>query len=80
MRLFQNIGAKLNQLVGDDGIKSDVKVEITDESIKKLVLGLLAAGFGIVVIAHTVKLVFRNRDLQSINTNVIELKKLLAHQ
>jgi hypothetical protein len=73
----KTVGDFLGSIVGDDGIKSDVNVEITTATVKKVVAALIIAGASIAVIAHGLKYVFRNKELKSIQREVTAIGSLL---
>ena len=66
----KNFIKSLNKLVDDDGLKTDVKITMTDETLWKIVGGLVLAGGGIAIIAHVAKNIFPNKHLEA-NTKVL---------
>ena len=74
----RNIFHSIDSLVDKDGLKTDVKITMTDETLLKIVAGLLVAGGGIVLIAHVLKNIIANKHLEK-NTRILEqIKQLLT--
>ena len=50
----------LNNLLGDDGIKTDITVNISDESLLKASTALIGSGFVITVMVFGIKALVNN--------------------
>lgn len=59
----RNIQQYLDSLVDDEGLKTDVKITMTDETLWKMIGGLILAGAGIALVAHIIKNVVPNKHL-----------------
>lgn len=74
----KNIFGKLNDLVDKDGLKSDVKITMTDQTLSKLVKGLILAGGSIALIAVVAKNLLPNKHLARNTKVLLEIKAQLA--
>ena len=63
----KNIKDYLDAIVDKEGLRTEVTITLTDDTLWKVVGGLLAAGVGIVVAAHLVKNMFPNKQLAENN-------------
>ena len=71
--MARNVKDYLDALVDKEGLRTEVKVTITDDTLWKVVGGLLAAGVGIVVAAHLLKNMFPNKQLAENNELLQEI-------
>lgn len=67
----------LDALVDKEGLRTEVKITLTDETLWKIVAALLGVGVGIVFIAHLVKNTFPNRQMTLNNQLLEDIKKAL---
>ncbi len=70
-----NIGHWLNNLVDENGVKTEVTLTMTDETLKQLIIALLGSGIAIVVLHHLLKNTFPNAQLRAIYNQINQLKK-----
>lgn len=71
----RNVKDYLDALVDKEGLRTDVTVTLTNETLWKIVGGLIAAGAGIALIAHLLKNAFPNTQLAENNRLLLEIKK-----
>jgi len=68
----------LDSLVDKEGIKTDLKITLTNQSLWKAVAGLIFAGVCITVVAHLIKNAFPNKQLTTNNQHLVDLKNTLS--
>lgn len=73
----RNIKEYIDALVDDEGLKTDVKFTMTDETLWKMIGGLILAGAGIALIAHILKNVVPNKHLAENRAVLLEIKNKL---
>ncbi len=71
----KNIKDYLDALVDKEGLRTEVTLTLTDDTLYKIIAALLAAGVGIVVIAHLLKNMFPNKQLAENNELLREIKE-----
>lgn len=64
----------INSLVDDDGLKTEVTITMTDETLLKLILALLASGASVMLIYLVLKNQFPNKQLQIISNQINQMK------
>ncbi|WP_346881310.1 hypothetical protein [uncultured Algibacter sp.] len=74
-RSFNNI---IDSLIDDEGLKTEVTVTLTDETLIKVIVALLASGIGVMLVNHLLKNQFPNRQLSTISKEVTSIKKQLS--
>ena len=74
----RNVRDYLDAMVDKEGLRTDVTVTLTNETLWKAVAGLMVAGVGIALIAHLIKNAFPNRQLAENNRLLLEIKKGLG--
>lgn len=65
----------LDALVDKEGLRTDLTITLTDETLWKIVGGLIVAGVGIALVAHLLKNAFPNKQLADNNRLLLEIKK-----
>lgn len=73
----RNISDYLDALVDKDGLKTEVTITLTNETMGKIVLSLLASGIIVVTVSHLMKNYFPNRQLGSLQKQVSQIQKNL---
>lgn len=73
----RNISDYLDALVDKDGLKTEVTITLTNETMGKIVLSLLASGIIVVTVSHLMKNYFPNRQLGSLQKQVYQIQKNL---
>lgn len=68
----------IDSLVDKDGIKTEVTVTITDETVKKVIIAFLASGISVVLLHHLLKNKFPNKQLSQMSETVLSIKKQLS--
>lgn len=76
-RKKRNLNNLLDALVDKDGLKTEVTITLTNQTLLKIILGMLLAGVAIVVVANTIKNLFPNTQLAAIEQEVIKIKQTL---
>ncbi|WP_299243027.1 hypothetical protein [uncultured Aquimarina sp.] len=76
-RKKRNLNNLLDALVDKDGLKTEVTITLTNQTLLKIILGALLSGVAIVVVANTVKNFFPNKQLTAIEQEVIKIKQTL---
>lgn len=70
----------IDGLVDKDGLKTEVTVTLTNQTLTKIVLALLASGATIVIVAHITKNMFPNHQLTALQTDMSAIKSTLKKQ
>ena len=70
----------IDGLVDKDGIKTEVTVTLTNQTLTKIILTLLASGATIVVVAHITKNLFPNHQLTALQVDISAIKSTLKKQ
>ena len=70
----------IDGLVDKDGLKTEVTVTLTNQTLTKIVLALLASGATIVIVAHITKNMFPNHQLTALQTDMSSFKSTLKKQ
>ncbi|OED42503.1 hypothetical protein AB832_02995 [Flavobacteriaceae bacterium (ex Bugula neritina AB1)] len=73
----RNIGNILDALVDKDGIKTEVTITLTNQTLLKIIMGLLLSGVAIIVVANVVKNLLPNTQLAAIEKEIINIKQTL---
>ena len=76
-RKKRNIGNILDALVDQDGLKTEVTITLTNQTLLKIVIGMLVSGVAIVVISQMLKNWIPNEQLASIQKEVLQIKQQL---
>ena len=75
-----NLKDLLSNLVDDDGIKTEVTLTITNQTLTKVIIALLASGATIVLVAHLTKNMFPNHQLSLLTADIKSIKETLKKQ
>ena len=67
----------LDALVDKDGLKTEVTITLTNETMGKIILSLLASGLVMVTVSHLMKNFFPNRQLGGIQKQIYQIQKNL---
>ena len=67
----------IDGLVDKDGIKTEVTVTLTNQTLTKIILALLASGVTIVIVAHITKNMFPNHQLAVLQADITSIKESL---
>ncbi|AGC75842.1 hypothetical protein LX97_00526 [Nonlabens dokdonensis] len=70
----------VSSLVDDDGIKTEVTLTMTNQTLTKVIIALLASGATIVLVAHLTKNMFPNHQLSLLTTDIKTIKETLKKQ
>ena len=77
----KNIKDYLDRLVGEEGMRTDVNITMTSQTMLTLVIGLVTAGVCITVVANIMKNMIKNHQseeikarLDAIITNLKQIK------
>ena len=70
----------IDGLVDKDGLKTEVTVTLTNQTLTKIVLALLASGATIVIVAHITKNMFPNHQLATLQADISTIKSTLKKQ
>lgn len=70
----------VSSLVDDDGIKTEVTLTMTNQTLTKIIVALLASGATIVLIAHLTKNMFPNHQLSLLTADIKTIKETLKKQ
>ena len=73
----RKLGSVLDALIDKDGIKTEVTITLTNQTLFKIIGGLLLSGLAIIVIANLLKNVFPNLQLAAIQKEVEQIKTRL---
>lgn len=75
-----NLKDLLSNLVDADGIKTEVTLTITNQTLTKVIIALLASGATIVLVAHLTKNMFPNHQLSLLTADIKSIKETLKKQ
>ncbi len=78
MSTKRSLSSLIDSLVDKDGIKTEVTVTITDDTVKKIIVAFLASGISVVLLHHLLKNRFPNKQLLQISETVLTIKKQLS--
>jgi len=67
----------INDVVGSEGIKSEVIITLTPETTTKIALLLIALGVSIGLTWHLMKNMVKNKQLLSIEGKILELQNFV---
>ncbi|MFC4632788.1 hypothetical protein ACFO3O_02655 [Dokdonia ponticola] len=70
----------VSSLVDDDGIKTEVTLTMTNQTLTKIIIALLASGATIVLVAHLTKNMFPNHQLSLLTADIKTIKETLKNQ
>tara|TARA_R110002049_G_scaffold113040_3_gene263083 strand:+ start:6720 stop:6968 length:249 start_codon:yes stop_codon:yes gene_type:complete len=70
----------IDGLVDKDGLKTEVTVTLTNNTLTKIILALLASGATIVIVAHITKNLFPNHQLTALKADISAIKSTLKNQ
>ncbi|GAK75605.1 hypothetical protein [Winogradskyella schleiferi] len=70
----------IDGLVDKDGIKTEVTVTLTNQTLTKIILALLASGATIVLVAHLTKNLFPNHQIVALQADIKSIKSTLKTQ
>lgn len=70
----------IDGLVDKDGLKTEVTVTLTNQTLTKIILALLASGATIVLVAHITKNMFPNHQLSALQADISKIKDSLKSQ
>ncbi len=76
-RKKRNLNTLLDALVDKDGLKTEVTITLTNQTLLKIIFGMLLSGVAIVVVANVVKNILPNIQLAAIEKEVIKIKQTL---
>lgn len=65
----------LDSLIDDDGLKTEVTLTITDETLVKLIIAFVGSGIAVMMLNHVLKNQFPNRQLVHLSKEVSTIKK-----
>jgi ribosomal protein S15P/S13E len=77
MRKTKNSKSLLERLVDDDGIKTEVTITLTSQTLIKIVAALLVSGATIALITHTVRNRMPNRQLSNLEKDIASIQSHL---
>lgn len=73
----RRIKGLLEGLIDKDGLKTEVTVTLTNQTLTKIILALLASGATIVLVAHITKNMFPNHQLSALQADIKTIKETL---
>ena len=73
----RNIKDYIDALVDDEGLKTEVTITLTSETLWKIIGGLVLTGATITLIAQLLKNLFPNRQLEENNQLLMNIKNTL---
>lgn len=80
MEKKRNIKNYLDALVDKDGLKTEVTITMTDNTMRKLILSMLIAGLSMLLITKVLRAFFPDQQMTVIQAELSEIKKILAKQ
>lgn len=69
----------IGSLVDKDGLKTEVTITLTNATLTKIVLALLASGATVIVIAHLLKTIMPNKQLSGLQTDLNQIQLTLKN-
>jgi len=76
-RKKRNLNNILDALVDKDGLKTEVTITLTNQTLLKIIAGMLLSGVAIILVANRSKNLFPNTQLTAIQREVINIKQTL---
>lgn len=76
----RNLKNYLDALVDKDGIKTEVTITMTNQTMQKLIFGMIIAGLSLTLINKIIKVYFPDRQLIGIQSELQHIKSLLAQK
>lgn len=73
----KNIKTIIDKLIDKDGIKTEVTVTLTNETVTKIILALLASGLTLILVAQITKNLIANNQLTRITEELNTIKNNL---
>lgn len=67
----------IDKVVGDDGIKTDLDITLTDASAAKLAIVIIGSGLVVALGSHLMRAMFRNKQLATIQQSLSNIEKQL---
>jgi len=64
----------IDGLVDKDGLKTEVTITLTNQTLTKIIIALLLSGVAIIVIANLVKNIVPNHQLTAIKSEIQTIK------
>ena len=80
MAVKKNLKSYLDALVDDEGLKTEVTINITNQTLVKVALVVMASGAAIVLATHLTRNWFPNHQLSLLNADVANIKQTLKKQ
>lgn len=74
----RSLNTILDSLIDDEGLKTEVTLTITDDTLIKVIVALLASGICVMLVNHLLKNQFPNRQLSGISKEVTSIKNQLS--
>ncbi len=74
MKQRRSIKNYLDALVDKDGLKTEVTITLTNETLLKIIGALLLSGVTVVMLSHLIKNAFPNMQLAAIQKQIANLK------
>lgn len=78
MKNKRSLNNIIDSLIDKDGLKTEVTVTMTQDTLIKMVVALLASGIGIMLIHHLLKNSFPSKQLTELTSEVSFIKKQLV--
>ncbi len=73
----RNIKDYLDAILDKDGIKTEVTITLTNETMTKIIISLLLAGVTMVTVFHLIKNYFPNAQLAALEQEVYHISRTL---
>ena len=68
----------IDSLIDDDGLKTEVTLTVTDETLTKVIIAFVASGVCVMLLNNLLKNQFPNHQLSKLNKEVMLIKKALV--
>lgn len=78
MKKKRSLNSIIDSLVDDDGLKTEVTITITDQTLFKVITALLSTGIGVILIHHLLKNQFPNQQLHQLTSEVSSIKNQIS--
>ncbi len=80
MQKKRNIKDLIDDLLDKDGLKTEVTVRLTNQTLTKIILALLASGATLIIITNMTKNSVPNNQLTKLQAEISTIKSILKKQ
>ena len=67
----------LDMLFNEEGLRTDLKITVTDETIYKIIAALIGSGIVVVLFSALIKNAIKNQQLNEITERLVAIEELI---